>query len=146
MKNNLQPWPYIRTCRTSCHPDLIYGPTLISFRGTVPPRLYILTRPSIWHLRVHVSPLLMHWRYYSLALSHRFVTVTMQSNLLIHVSMIIAPHHMGGLVWERRNSSALAMELRLSCPNPSTYDMTMTSLGHRSNSELMSSYEYEVSQ
>ena len=29
--------------------------------------------------------------------------------------------HIYGLVQERRNSSALAMELRLSCINPSTY-------------------------
>ena len=29
--------------------------------------------------------------------------------------------HMDGLVQERRNSSALAMELRLSCTNPSIY-------------------------
>ena len=29
-------------------------------------------------------------------------------------------HHILGLVQERRNSSALAMELRLSCTNPST--------------------------
>ena len=30
--------------------------------------------------------------------------------------------HIDGLVQERRNSSAFAMELRLSCTNPSTYD------------------------
>ena len=29
--------------------------------------------------------------------------------------------HIEGLVQERRNSSALAMELRLSCTNPSIY-------------------------
>ena len=51
-KNNLQLWPYIRTCWTFCHPDLIYGPALISSRGNVPPWLYILAHPSIWHLRV----------------------------------------------------------------------------------------------
>ena len=43
---------YIQTCRTSCQPDLIYGPALISFRWNVPPWPYILARPSIWHLRV----------------------------------------------------------------------------------------------
>ena len=32
--------------------------------------------------------------------------------------------HTDGLVQERRNSSALAMELRLSCINPSIYAMT----------------------
>ena len=31
------------------------------------------------------------------------------------------PDHTNGLVQERRNSSALAMELRLSCTNPSIY-------------------------
>ena len=37
------------------------------------------------------------------------------------VSWVILPrnHHIVGLVQERRNSSALAMELRLSCTNPS---------------------------
>ena len=30
-------------------------------------------------------------------------------------------HHLDGLVQERRNSSALAMELCLSCINPSIY-------------------------
>ena len=30
------------------------------------------------------------------------------------------PHHIDGVVQERHNSSALAMELRLSCTNPST--------------------------
>ena len=30
-------------------------------------------------------------------------------------------YHIDGLVQERRNSSALAMELRLSCINPSTW-------------------------
>ena len=30
--------------------------------------------------------------------------------------------HIDGLVQERRNSSALAMELRLSCNDPSIYD------------------------
>ena len=52
LKNNLQPWPYIRTCRTSCHPGLMYSPALILFRGNVPPWPYILARPSIWHVRV----------------------------------------------------------------------------------------------
>ena len=37
-------------CRTSCNPDLIYGPALISFGGNVPPWPYILACPSIWHL------------------------------------------------------------------------------------------------
>ena len=32
--------------------------------------------------------------------------------------------HIDGLVQERRNSSALAMELRLSCTNPSTYALS----------------------
>ena len=36
-------------------------------------------------------------------------------------------HYIDGLVQERRNSSALAMELRLSCTNPS---IPFTSLGY----------------
>ena len=35
-----------------------------------------------------------------------------------------------GLVQERRNSSALAMELRLSCTNPSNYGMSSVSVMH----------------
>ena len=35
-------------------------------------------------------------------------------------------HHINGLVQERRNSSALAMDLRLSCTNPSIYRTTKT--------------------
>ena len=34
--------------------------------------------------------------------------------------MVIQQQHFDGLVQERRNSSALAMELHLSCTNPST--------------------------
>ena len=36
--------------------------------------------------------------------------------------------YIGTLVQERRNSSALAMELRLSCTNPSTRVMSCTVL------------------
>ena len=63
-QNNLQPWPYIRTCRTSCHPDPIYGPALVSFRGNVPPWPYILACPSIGHLRVQKfqGDILEGWR------------------------------------------------------------------------------------
>ena len=43
------------TCRRSCHPDLIYSHALISFRGNVPPWPYILSCPSVWHLRVKNS-------------------------------------------------------------------------------------------
>ena len=37
-------------------------------------------------------------------------------------TMQVPVPHIDGLVQERHNSSALAMELRLSCINPSTYD------------------------
>ena len=50
-----------------------------------------------------VTPLLAHWNFYSLA----------QAIELHHVQC-------DGFVQERRNSSALAMELRLSCTNPSS--------------------------
>ena len=56
----LQPWPYIRTCKTSCQPNLIYGPALISFRGNVPPWSYILDLPAIWHLRVGTNELIIN--------------------------------------------------------------------------------------
>ena len=37
----------------------------------------------------------------------------------MHICIRVLDHHFDGLVQERRNSSALAMELRLSCSNPS---------------------------
>ena len=38
----------------------------------------------------------------------------------VHLDIqMVLNHHIDGLVQERRNSSALAMELRLSCTNPS---------------------------
>ena len=45
--------------------------------------------------------------------------------LVIWDAMMLTWHHwnIDGLVQERRNSSALAMELRLSCTNPSIYNM-----------------------
>ena len=39
-------------------------------------------------------------------------------------------HDIDGLVQERRNSSALAMELRLSCTNPVICDITVIELTH----------------
>ena len=40
----------------------------------------------------------------------------------------IQKYYIDGLVQERRNSSVLAMELRLSCINPSVYDMSFSTL------------------
>ena len=39
-------------------------------------------------------------------------------------------HHFDGLVQERRNSSALAMKLRLSCTKPSIYRKWIRSIYH----------------
>ena len=39
----------------------------------------------------------------------------------VHSCRCVNKLQIDGLVQERRNSSALAMELRLSCTNPSTY-------------------------
>ena len=39
-----------------------------------------------------------------------------------HIRKHCMKGHINGLVQERRNSSALAMELRLSCTNPAIYD------------------------
>ena len=46
--------------------------------------------------------------------------------------------HIDGLVWERRKSSALAMEIRLSCTNPSIYTNVPTSVHNRTHN--MGSY------
>ena len=47
----------------------IYSPVLISFKGNVPPWPYILTRPSIWHLRVRILLSFSEWfRLYGLGL------------------------------------------------------------------------------
>ena len=45
--------------------------------------------------------------------------VIVMSIRLFDVTIALSSHHIGGLVQERRNSSALAMELRLSGTNPS---------------------------
>ena len=45
-----------------------------------------------------------------------------------NVQMIIYSIYINGLVRKRRNSSALAMELRLSCTNPSIYAAKYTVL------------------
>ena len=42
-------------------------------------------------------------------------------NLVVHSGTIADGAYIDGLVQERRNSSALAMELRLPCTNPSIY-------------------------
>ena len=56
----------------------------------------------------HVNPLLTHWSYVFLALTHWW------GHLLQ-----LPYQHINGLVQERRNSIANTLELRLSCTNPS---------------------------
>ena len=63
----------------------------------------------------HVSPTSCYDMVHNIVNSIRVMTVTMRD-------------HIDGLVQERRNSSALAMELRISCTNPPIY--------HLSNFEL----------
>ena len=100
----------------------------------------------VWCKR-DVSPLLTHWTYVSLVLTHRYVFAIPNSSLTLkchkvlictlmeYENMIISPshyhgwwylgnalHHIDGLVQERHNSSLLPMELkRLSCTKPSTW-------------------------
>ena len=64
--------------------------------------------------------------YLSLMASHgvSFVNICEKIDRVItapHCIWIPPQGHVDGLVQERRNSSALAMELRLSCTNPSMY-------------------------
>ena len=44
--------------------------------------------------------------------------------------MLYILYDIDGLVQEGRNSSALAMELRISCINPSIYDVHLTKSRH----------------
>ena len=52
----------------------------------------------------------------------------------------LAYHHIGGLVQERRNSIANALELRLSCTNPSIWmqsrKLSVTHWGYRQVSNI----------
>ena len=43
---------------------------------------------------------------------------------------VVSDHYLDGLVQERRNSSALAMELRLSCINPLIWSLMGPSISH----------------
>ena len=56
-----------------------------------------------------------------------------------------APVDIGGLVQERRNSSALAMELRLSCTNPSISSMCAQSSNEVLRVEYMIAYQCDSS-
>ena len=49
-------------------------------------------------------------------------TVTLQTFVNVDEPFWMSGEYVDGLVQETRNSSALAMELRLSCTNPSLYD------------------------
>ena len=69
----------------------------------------------------------------------RYSETDMQCKFLI-VSYNI--HHINGLVQERHNSSALAMELRLSCINPTTHSVTIIRAGYRSDYELTKDTPY----
>ena len=51
-------------------------------------------------------------------------------NDLLHVTFFLVIKYIDGLVQEIRNSSALAMELRLSCTNPSIWDLDVHHLYH----------------
>ena len=87
----------------------------------------ILIRCWLWKLEI----LMIQWN-----LSCYFQTFRVDLTTEIHHDAMEFPHamnskstvyhthtvnHVDGLVQERRNSSALAMELRLSCTNPSTH-------------------------
>ena len=67
---------------------------------------------EIW-IYIYISCFLQHWSSTCCWDSHSMITGT-------------SPLHIDGLVQERRNSSAIAMELRLSCTNPSISWLAMT--------------------
>ena len=84
-----------------------------------------------------VTPLLMHWSYCSLALSHQSdlfkdENLRIMNHMELHFIFSLSElcwllgaktslSHSDGLMQERRSSSALTMELLLSCTNPSIY-------------------------
>ena len=67
-------------------------------------------------------------------------------NSLVIGDLIRHDSYIGGLVQERRNSSALAMELRLSCTNPSIWRPCNTHLLHSSCRDKGTSTGYPVPQ
>ena len=71
-----------------------------------------------------------------------FLVMTSQSNVqcvmdLANCSKTFDKWYIDGLVQERRNSSALAMELRASCINPSIWNVHTYKIWHYINNWLM---------
>ena len=66
-----------------------------------------------------VNPLLMHWSYVFLALTHRHDVVIIMISYESYIGVWYKDHNINGLVQERRNSIANALELCLSCTNTS---------------------------
>ena len=63
--------------------------------------------------------MLTHWSYVFLALTHRYQVTNSVSSKICSLSVSECNHHINGLVEERCNSIANALELHLSCTNPS---------------------------
>ena len=78
-----------------------------------------------------VSPLYKQWRYRSLAYSHWYVTMCYVTwrplpTLCYIIFVISTATHFDGLMQERRNSIANALELHLSCTKPSIWGVIFT--------------------
>ena len=89
--------------------SVIWGPLLSGWRSIVISNLLFFDHIIFSHnyCSVHYDMMVLHS-------SNINKTPIRLSNIVFH-------SHIDGLVQERRNSSALAMELRLSCINPSTW-------------------------
>ena len=82
---------------------------------------------------MHVLIFLSSWKLYHVECSFQRTSHWALANMLApHLSFGICRHrgwcHFDGLMQERRNSIANAMELRLSCTNPSIYLLIIVSL------------------
>ena len=103
---------------------------------------HILVISMRWYHK-DVNPLLMHWSYVFLALTHWYTVMKYNDlycfreeklwKIQIHFMFTYkfslmnkdeqpCGAHFHGLVQERHNSSALSLELRLSCTNPSMWE------------------------
>ena len=69
---------------------------------------------SMGQCKRDITPLLMHWSYIFLALTHRLCN--------FQIRLISWMYYVDGLKQKRRNSIANALELHLSCIYPSMYN------------------------
>ena len=109
-------------------PEFAFSPAASKELSNIKPRATNLYTKSTgihpgFHACRQTVGTLWRWCYESLTCPRRVLVSFRELNSMIWISKNyrLEIFHIDGLVQERRNSSALAMELRLSCTNPSIY-------------------------